>query len=59
MQYEHASASLLCSFVTGVVVAIPEAALTYSEKIGSVFLLAMVAEVGRRLIARFWKERKP
>lgn len=58
MQHEHTGSSLISSFVTGFIVAIPEAALTYAGKVVSVFLLAIVAEAGRRLVNRFWKGEK-
>lgn len=55
MHSDHAGAALVSGVVTGVVVAIPEAALSYGEKVLSVFFLAVVAEIGRRLVHRLWK----
>lgn len=60
-QIDHAGASLVSAFVTGFVVAIPEAAVSYGGKVVSVFFLAIVAELGRRLVNRLTqkKEKKP
>lgn len=55
---EHAGTAFVSSAVTGLIVAIPESVLTYAGKIVSVLLLAAVAEIGRRLVNRFWKEKK-
>ncbi len=55
---DHAGASLVGAFVTGFVVAIPEAAVSYGGKIVSVFFLAIVAEIGRRLVNRFFKGKQ-
>lgn len=45
------AASLLTSMVTAVVVSIPEPVVSYAGKLASVFVLAMVAEGGRRLVS--------
>lgn len=58
MGHDHGGSLLLSSFVTGFVVAIPEAAVSYAGKVVSVFVLAIVAELGRRLINRLWKGEK-
>lgn len=52
LHHDNVSASIVSSFVTGLIVAIPEAALSYVGKIVSVFCLAIVAELGRRLVQR-------
>lgn len=57
-QNHHISASLLTSVITGSVAIIPAGVLGYAEKLVSVLVLAMAAEVGRRLIAIFWKGSK-
>ena len=53
--HHEASGWLTSAFLAGVT---SSEATTYVEKLISVFVLAMVAELGRRLIARFWKEKK-
>lgn len=56
-QSSTVAGSILTSVVTGFVVALPPEFVNYLGKLGSVFLLAVVAEVGRRLVARFWKDK--
>ena len=47
------------SVVMGAVVGmLPAEALDYAGKIFSVFLLAVVAELGRRLVVLLWREKK-
>lgn len=58
MNHNNTSASILTSVVTGSIAIIPPGALGYAEKLVSVLVLAMVAEVGRRVIALFWKASK-
>jgi hypothetical protein len=43
--------SILSSAVTGLVAIIPVTTLDYGEKLLSVFVLAIAAECGRRLVA--------
>lgn len=52
--HDGAGAAFMSSIVTGIVVAIPESAVTYGGKMLSVFVLAIVAELGRRLVIRLW-----
>lgn len=54
MQTHDHGGAFISSFVTGIIVAIPEPWLSYAEKVISVFFLAVVAEVGRRLVNRVW-----
>jgi hypothetical protein len=51
-------ASLATSAVTGFVAILPESVLGYGEKLISVLVLAMVAEAGRRLVSRLWRNKE-
>ena len=55
MHSDHAGASFVSALVTGLIVAIPESWISYGGKVFSVFVLAVVAELGRRLVNRLWK----
>lgn len=55
MSQDH-SGTLTSITVTALVALIPESIIAYGEKVLSVFLLAIVAEVGRRVIAAVWKK---
>ena len=58
MSADSNSSGLLSSLIIASATwTIPEAVITYGEKILSVFVLAMIAEMGRRLIALFWRNK--
>lgn len=48
----------MTSLITGLVAIVPAGVLGYTEKLLSVLVLAMVAELGRRVIALLWKSPK-
>lgn len=48
----------MTSAITAAVAVIPSGILGYAEKLLSVLVLAMVAEVGRRAITLLWKAPK-
>lgn len=48
------SGSLITTFVTASVALLPDYVLTYAGKVLSVFILAVVAELGRRLVGSIW-----
>ena len=50
-------AAVMTSVITGVIRRRPSGALGYAEKLVSVLILAMVAEVGRRVIALLWRQK--
>lgn len=50
--------SILTTVVTGLVALIPDGAVNYGEKILSVFVLAVVAELGRRFVTSLLDRRK-
>jgi hypothetical protein len=55
MNHGHGfGASISTSAVTAFVALIPNEVLGYCAKLVSVFVLAMVAEIGRRLISNLW-----
>jgi hypothetical protein len=56
---DHSSegASILTSIVTGFVALVPGDTFNYLEKLASVFLLAVVAELGRRLVTMFFTRK--
>jgi hypothetical protein len=58
MTHHDVSSSFLTSAITAMVALLPEGALTYGGKVLSVFLLAAIAEVGRRLVAHIWERMK-
>jgi hypothetical protein len=56
MTHDHsAGTSFVSSVIVGMLVALPETWLSYSGKVASVFMLAVVAELGRRLVQRLMK----
>lgn len=59
---QDAIASVTTSAITALVATWPEHVIDpmigYAEKLLSVLILAMVAEVGRRMISAFWKKEK-
>lgn len=48
----------ITSAITAGVALLPAEVLSYAEKLLSVFVLAVAAELGRRLVALLWKEKK-
>lgn len=44
--------------VTGIVALLPEGTMTFAVKVLSVFVLAMAAELGRRIVTIVWKKKK-
>lgn len=59
---EHSSifGSLATSFLTGIFAALPLAHETIGllQRVGTVFILAAAAELGRRAVGHFWKKGK-
>lgn len=56
MTAQHSSSgSIVSAVVTGFVAVIPPEVAGYAEKFLSVFVLAVVAELGRRLVSLLWK----
>lgn len=58
MSHHSYGTAFMTSVITATVALIPSGMLGYAEKLLSVFILAAVAEVGRRLIALVWKGSK-
>jgi hypothetical protein len=59
MHSQHTlGSSILTTVVTGLVALIPDGAVNYAEKIVSVFVLAVVAELGRRFVTALLERRK-
>lgn len=58
--HSHGTA-FMTSVITATVALVPSGTFNYVEKLLSVFVLAMAAEVGRRLIAlaadRIWRKK--
>lgn len=52
------SSSITNGVITGFMTAVPSEALGYSEKLLSVFVLAMVAELGRRFVISILEKKK-
>lgn len=47
----------MTSVITATVALVPSGAMNYAVKLVSVLVLAMAAEVGRRLIALIWRQK--
>ena len=56
---DPSSNSILSAVITGFVALIPLEVFNYAEKLLSVFCLAVVAELGRRLVVKFLGREKP
>jgi hypothetical protein len=56
---EHTlGSSILTTVVTGLVAIVPDGVINYIAKIVSVFVLAVVAELGRRAVTSLLEKRK-
>ena len=58
VEHQTFSGSVLTSIVTAIVALSNTPAFTYAEKVVSVFILAMVAEGGRRAVAKLLDGKK-
>jgi hypothetical protein len=50
--------SIATSVITGFVAVLPSEVAGYAVKLFSVFVLAMVAEAGRRLVKSLWERKR-
>lgn len=58
MKEDHLSPVVVNTLLATGFGAVSAEALSYVEKLLSVLVLAIVAEVGRRLVSKFWKGNK-
>lgn len=57
MTNHDVSGSLLTTMSTALVALLPDETVSYAGKVISVFLLAVIAELGRRFVGKIWKAK--